>query len=190
MGMLGGSRRVLWRIQNLLGEEREFKIRAWWLSAMLGFLFYSFWHFQYGKCTNSFIMWLSNSPHPCNRTYAEGWCISVATYWFLCLHASSCLRCWDRAHSIIVIPECALGATKPCQKPGQPAPYGQQPWAPLMPWGGCWTSGVWPRLIAFYIVYLLHSAHQAGTAIWRPPWKKKRGQIVLRTRKRLRELFP
>lgn len=100
--------------------------------------------------------------------------VTADPHWLLCSCGSSCPRCWGKAHGITVIPKCVLAATKPSQRPVQPAPCGWQPWGPPAPWGVHSTHSVRSRQTAHNVVEIWWSVPQARTSLWRPPQRKWR----------------
>lgn len=74
----------------------------------------------------------------------------VDSYWLLCLHRYSCLRCWGKAYGIAVIPECALAATK--HSLTSQLDVGDSPKDHHHLWGGRLTHSVSPRQTAHCVV--------------------------------------
>lgn len=113
--------------------------------------------------------------------------VTADPHWLLCPCGSSCPRCQGKTLSITGIPKCALAATKPSQRPGQPAPCEWQPWGPPATWGlnsvsdqdkphMMWlTSGIASPMLAL----LSEDVHS-----------KNGGITVLRTSKHHRKPFP
>jgi len=139
--MAGERRRMLWGIKDLLGEKTEIKIKGLWHMMILRHIsIYLFFFLSLSK-------WQEHQElhyvtvkilRPLQKGLYRGLLQILTSF------CASSLRCQEKAYSITAIPECALAATKPSQKRGQPAPCGWQPWGPLRPWGVHWTHSVRP----------------------------------------------
>lgn len=157
--MVGRRRRIIWGRKAYWLKRQRLRLEVydtWRISATFRFLYLSFCHYQKEKSIKRLTKWLSKSLAHCDGAGAEGGLQTPLVSVPMC-----CPRCWGKARGITVIPKCALAATKPSQRPGQPAPCGWQAWGPPARWGEHWTHSVRSRQTAHDVVGIWQS--------WDPP---------------------
>lgn len=170
--MVGRRRRIIWGIKAYWLKRPRLRLEVydtWWISATFQFLYFPFCHYQKDKSTKRLIKWLSKSSDHCKGACAEGYCRPSLASVLMWIQLPKMLR-----KSVTVIPKCALAATKPSQRPVQPAPCEWQPWGPPAPWGVHSTHSVRSRQTAHNVVEIWWSVPQARTSVWRPPQRKWR----------------